>query len=64
MRKLDLHGRFFHGTAFSFEIRTEKLWLFRLECLAESFLRMSDASLSLQGKKWAVFVAKDKIQTF
>ena len=43
---------------------TDKLCLFRFEHLAYSFLKMSEVSLSLQGKQLTVFVASDNIWAF
>ena len=42
----------------------DKLRLFRLEYLADSFPKMNKVSLSLQGKQRKAFAANDKMQTF
>ena len=42
----------------------DQLWLFRIGCLADIFLRMSIVNLLLQGKQLTVFLIHDKIHAF
>lgn len=53
---------FFSGTLFSLERTMNKLRLFKLEYLADSFSKMKKISLSLKEKQ--LFVANYKIQSF
>lgn len=54
----------FQPASFVLGIATDKLKLFRLGYLADTFLQMNKVSLSLQGKQLTVCAAKATIQAF